>query len=831
MADTDFDWTFDDAPADESVRPDPPPRPPKTAPRHAPAPPPAPASRTRPVPRPAVRRRWRLAALALAPLAVAGLVIYLVYAFGWQRVRAQLAREIVYEDEQSLAGNVNAVMALHAWGNTAWQRRRTAEVEAGLAAPVPAASLTPLAEPPQIVAVDTFGERLFSSTVVRQYTDSAGGVYRFRLTQRYFNNGPGLWQRLPPDEARLAATTFWSGRRISVTYPVADAEWMAAALPQIDAYLVQACADWACPSELALPVLFTGQLDEMPRPVETNRTAAIAGGYPLIFDTPFRAPRYPPLIVLPSPQLAGVPHDEAASQALVRALTADFLGELAGDAGGTTRAQHFYFLDALVARAEARLGLSAAPPQQPALTEYLALDDLWGDTTGSTGGARRPVVAPRLQAMWFLNAVLDDRLPSADAALLRAVRDARSLGDWLSAAQVDGPAAMAAWEAEVTSVLAAAAPANWGQLRGLAYTCAGEAWLVEAAGPRPLPRAAGEYWLGPVSVSPEGLHAAVPAVISDTGQLRLVNLETLTTTVVVAHDAYPLGWAATGELVYVEQLPSTVDGRPVSRLRIYRVESGVFGQVTGMEVAVPRDQPAWSANRQALAFTLTDNALAVDARTLPAILAFDGTQQLTLAAWEGHAPTLSPDGRWLAYITNQVAGTLSTSAEARVELLDLETKAASVALGPADLPTERPVDLLTDLSWSPDGQRLALVARQGSDDHLYVLHLGETLSGPLKSITELAVPAASFQLAGFSFDGELLAVAESAATGPRLLVLAVNAPGAPIFEATASLAAWSPNDHLLAIANAAGLYVADPASSEVHWVAGGECRPSWRSAN
>jgi hypothetical protein len=437
--------------------------------------------------------------------------------------------------------------------------------------------------------------------------------------------------------------------------------------------------------------------------------------------------------------------------------------------------------------------------------------------------------------MWFLNAVLGDRLPSADAALLMAVRDAQGLGDWLSTAQVDGPAAIAAWEAEVTSALAAAAPADWRQLRRLAFACAGEAWLVEAAGPRPLPRAAGEYWLGPVSVSPEGLHAAVPAVISDTGQLRLVNLETLTTTVVVAHDAYPLGWAATGELVYVEQLPSTVDGRPVSRLRIYRVENGVFGQVTGMEVAVPRDQPAWSANRQALAFTLTDNALAVNGRTLPralpAILAFDGTQQLTLAAWEGRAPTLSPDGRWLAYITNQVAGTLSTSAEARVELLDLETKTASVALRPADLPTERPVDLLTGLSWSPDGQRLALIARQGSEDHLFVLRLGETPSSQLESITELPVPAASFQLAGFSFDGEFLAVAEIAAAGSRLLVLEANSPGAPIFEANARLAAWSPNDHLLAIANAAGLYVADPASGEAHWVAGGDCRPSWRSAN
>jgi Tol biopolymer transport system component len=738
-----------------------------------------------------------------------------------------LAREAAYEDEQSRAGNVNAVMALHAFGNEAWQRRRAAEVAAGLAAPQPAASLLPVDTPPELVAVDAFGDRLYTATLVREYVDSAGQVYRFRFTQRYFNNAPGLWQRLPPDEARLAETSVWTGRRMSVSFPVADEAWMVRALPEIDAYLEQACADWACPTELSLPILFSGELGEMTPPLPPTRPAEYSGGYPIIFDTTFRAPRYPRLVILTSPQLAGVPHDEAASQALVRAITSDLLGQLAAETAGTNRAQFAYFLDVLVARAEARLGLSATPAYQPTLAEYVPVTALWRDVVGN-GGGPRPAVAPRLAGLWFLNEILGERLPTADAGLLATVREAPDLVTWLEGgAQIDGEAAIEQWEAAMTSQLAAAAPADWRLLQGLAYTCAGNAWLVAARGPQLLPQETGQSWLGPLSVSPDGLKIAAPTVLSDTNQLRLVDVLGMTTTVVVPHTAYPLGWAATGDLVVVDQTPAE-DGRMVNRLRVYNVTTGGFTPVTGMELAERSADPVWSANRQTLAFTLTDAVGSRTSRTVPAIVAFDDPFSMVVAAWQGISPALSPDGRWLAYITTQAADSLTIApTEARIEVLDLETNNIYPVLTLAELFNSRPVDQFTGLSWSPDGTRLAAIASLGNFDFLYALALETGTPNVIKSVSEVAVPIADFELVGFSADSQFLAVSNSASTTRRLMVLDLEGAEAPVFAANADAAAWSPGGHRLAIANAAGLYVAEPDTGVVQWVTDGNCTPSW----
>jgi len=676
-----------------------------------------------------------------------------------------------------------------------------------------------------LVAVDAFGERLFTSTVVRRYSDSAGEVYSFRFTQRYFNNGPGLWQRLPPDEARLFATEVWTGQRISVTYPVADAAWMAGALPQIDNYLTTACADWACPARLTLPVVFSGLLNDMPRPVAAHRAAETPGGYPIIFDTAFRALRYPRLIQLASPQLAGVPHDEAASQALVRAITVDLLGQLAAEAAGMNRGQHLHFLDALVARAEARLGLSATPPPQPTLTEYVPVTDLWQPATGFTGGIGPPSVTPRLQAVWFLDDALRERLPSVEAELLATVRQSPDLADWLArGAQLDGQAAIARWEASMLGQLASAPPTDWSTLAGLSYVCSGDAWLIGADGPQPLPRAEGLVWDGPLSVSPDGTHIAAFATVSDTRQLQLVDMSGITTTVIVAHDAYPAGWAANGDLVYVDQTPSTIEGWSINRLRVYGRRWGATTPVTGMEVVNQR--PVWSADHRALAVTLMDSASLANARTVPAVITFDENFSLLLAAWEGHSPSLSPDGRWLAYITRQAAGVLTEAPEAaRVDILDLETGTVDTVLTLADLP----VDQLVDLSWSPDGARLALVARQGSTDHLFDVTLIEAMPNRVASIREIAVPTASFHLAGFSSDSQYLAVASTSAPTTRLVVLDLGAAAAPAFEANVSVAVWSPAGHQLAVANAAGLFIAQPATGETQWIQDGDCAPAWHS--
>src|SRR3990172_5735224 len=135
MSQPELDWTIDEAPAEH------------TAGQAPPAPPPR-----RSAPRPQrkvtwTRRRtgWLLTGLAL--LAAAALGVFLVYQNGWNRVQAQIRAAVVYEDEQSLAGNADAVRAVQlddgdSW-NQVWQDRRGVEAQYRLAAPAPADNLRP----------------------------------------------------------------------------------------------------------------------------------------------------------------------------------------------------------------------------------------------------------------------------------------------------------------------------------------------------------------------------------------------------------------------------------------------------------------------------------------------------------------------------------------------------------------------------------------------------------------------------------------------------------------------------------------------------------------
>jgi len=218
MSETDLDWTFDNIPSGEPADP---PTPSLPAPRRWPA---APA---RPVPRPGLRG-WRRPALliGLALLGLGALVLALVYRDGWQRLRDQIAQEIAYEDAQSQARNVAAVRTLHVWATEDWGKRRLAEAAAGLAATLPAENLLPLAEPPRLDDLRLVEPYVYEANVLRRYADSAGQVYTFALTQRYRSTGPGLWARLPPVEPNPAETLTWAGRRISVTFPLADQPWI-----------------------------------------------------------------------------------------------------------------------------------------------------------------------------------------------------------------------------------------------------------------------------------------------------------------------------------------------------------------------------------------------------------------------------------------------------------------------------------------------------------------------------------------------------------------------------------------------------------------------------
>ena len=408
-------------------------------------------------------RRWLLpVGGALLALAVA---VYAVYWLGWQRVRASLTEQIVYEDTQAAAGDVDAVLALQAPGDQGWLNWRAALVQqVGLAYLPPAKDLSPLPEPPRLLRLDVAEDGRFDAVVLRDFAGPAGESVSFEYVQRYRQLAPGVWESLPPDTGALVETRQWAGPRLKVTYPVADERWMLANLPKINGYLQAACGDWACPAGLAATAVFLGQLPSLP-----------TTGQP-----------YPAVLNLPSLQLAGYPNDEAASRALIGAITGQLLQQLAVQIGNANRYWTNPYLDALVVRELARLQLSPMPDEPLAPADLAGPEQLWPQPTGGglpEGGGQRP----RQQALRFLNDVATGFPLSAESALVRQTGRAGSLPNWLGEGlAADGQALIDGWLKTAASGLGTAYPANWDALTGLSYTCPSGAWLVRNSQPERL---------------------------------------------------------------------------------------------------------------------------------------------------------------------------------------------------------------------------------------------------------------------------------------------------------------------------------------------------------
>lgn len=828
MADTEIDWTFDDIPTDEAAATERPAGPRRTPTPHHPT-----DRRLKPPPGAwlaRLRRHRRLLLVLAALLAVGATAAGTAYAIGWQQLRAQLTHEIVYEDEQARAGNVEAVLALHSWASEPWRQRRRAEVALGLAAPLPADTLRPAATSPVLLALDSPADRTFTAVVARQFTDSAGQVVTFTLTQRYRNLGPGLWERQPPDQEALnAAIDTWTGARLSATYPAADAAWMQTALPQVDAYLSEACALWQCLPAARVAVTFTTQLDQLPRlrPLRTAAEAAAAppAGYPAIFDLPFRNPRYPSKIVLASPQLAGQPADEAATQALIRAYTADFLGQLAADVVVSSRTQHRYFLDVLVARMEVRLGLSAMPPRRVPVSAYLPVTTLWSDIVGNAGSGRPPELAPRLQGLWFLDHALAGRPPTAEGDLLAHMRWQTTLAGWLNLSLgLDGDAAVAAYEAELRAQWAATAP-DWAALEGLLYSCGETLARVQGGGPVPLPWAGGGTYLTPEALSPNGRYLAVAAGVRTIESLQVLDLthHTVVTLTTAPGWNWPLGWSADNRLVYIT--PNDAGS--------YSYDLHLYDPATALSQPVPggpffMDAYHWSADHRALAFTLTTDGDSLEGGTRPAVLTFDGPATLLQLNVRGHAPALSPDGRWLAYAARREATGDLVYDEPAVTFIELDTAVIYEAQLPSLLPSEGTELHFGALLWSPDGTRLAFTTQRPGDTALHLLTLRGATSAGGADLETYPLLADVVDLLSFSADSRYVSARHfDGSTSALQLLVFDTATGAVAADVPAYWPVWSPQGHQLVLSGAAGLYTLDVETGAEQFIAGDQCSATW----
>ena len=814
MTKTELDWTFDDIP-DEA---------------ESAAASPALSAAARPTRRAWLAGRaprWLLAALlAVAVGGAAG-----AYAFqrvGWARLEAQVRHEVVTEDDYARAGDVAMVRSFLAEDDQAWAALRAAEARQGLAVTLPAGHMRPLPEPPQVAAVEVLEGQIFQAEVLRAFTDPSGQVYHLRYTQRYRNLGPGLWERLPTDLAALALQGRWTGERLVAVFPMTDWPWMEPVLPRLDAWLVQACADWACPDHATVALTFTGQPGDL-RPRRGVATTLQPGpaSMPIVFALNQQRPLFPARLVLPALYVAGYPVEPAAEEALVRAVATQALLHLAQQVAGLSQDGPDYYLEALVARAETRLGLSPMLRYQPLPDDYVPPPGLWSRGLGGRGVDLPPVLDYRLQALAFLDHALAGQPARVDGLLLHALRGQAGLMPWLGGALGPGaPQALSTWTARVTAASAPGLPLAWPRLDGLAYTCDDGAWLIRDRALNPL-WSSNDPLAAASGLSPDGRYLATLRVYGTNGRgrLRVVAVDTaVPQPVAEARFVAVLGWSADNALLYLQNETS----RPGVRLMRYEPVRGTSQMVVdyavrpvGLMSAVSQSAN-WSPDRTSVALTLNT----APGRWQAAVVGVAGEAlgEITPLAAGSGVPILAPDEDLAVYEQQTQGGP-------QLVMHDLdsgETRRLVTALDVQEaLPegVEQP-ERLIPVQWSPDGEVLLFTASSDANSS-FLFVVNRAGAGPrfISGVTE----AGWIAPLGFAPDGRYLGYFEATMeAGVALQVLPLEGGPAQALRVAPGSVAWSAEGHLLALADEAGAYVLDPATGERRWLAFQTCqRVSW----
>ena len=822
MAKPDLEWTLDDAP----VEGEPPAAPPGRVP------PPNP-----PAPRPSgqrPRRGWLGLAAIFFLMAVAALAVQFLRWRGEQNILAQLTAEVEYEDAQARGGNVAAAMSV--WFhplepldldkvNPAWWQRRQAEAQLGLAAPLPLPGLTPVDAPPRVTgaALLASGTDQWDVTVVRAYVDTAGRTMEFALTQRYRNLGPGLWERVPPDSAALKATTFYTGQRLFVALPQADLDRLRPILDQVDALLEQACTGWGapqCPANQYAGVQFVTDPRLGPPPLAPGLgLAAGHGPYPLALEI---GAYVSPGMMLFSPQLVGVPVDEAGRAALTHALTVLSLINLANAAAGPTTRVDDLWRDALAARAEQRLGLAGPLTYTATATDFLLSEQLWAAGVEPQPAAQ--VLPARLQALRFLDQALAGEPPATDGLLLSYLHRRPELSGWLDEGLGAGQGAPAslAWDAQAEAVFAAAGNLDWGELEGLRYACGGRAYLVRRDGPLALPeRLAINAIFDPAeALSPDGQWLAAAGYLdSPEMTLRLYDLEAqIALTVTQASDLNVAGWSAAGALIYaVGQREPGVDA--TFQLWRYELSTGQAQPLTGALPGYPYPF-TWLPDHRRLLMPVGSGT-----DWVPMLMAVDDLAQppqpLSAPAWY---PSLRPDGRALAYVSPDAPGT--------VVLYDLANGTRRTLFDLSAQSSAAPVDdhRVTPLAWTGDSQWLLVLAPDpDAAPHLYLVPAaGGEAAVDLGALGQPDQQIFPFSV-GRSPSGRYLAFRGGSSSGPTTLLdlslVDVDQRGKPtglrLYASAVTSAAWSPRRDQLALGMADGLQVTDFDTGLTRWLSHG----------
>jgi hypothetical protein len=270
-------------------------------------------------------QRW-LASVALLVAMAGGALWYFTHA-GWQKVNNDLVSAANYEDKQASEGAANLLLNVQDRGNMDWLAVRRDEAWARQPAPLPVPMLSLDQTPLEVADVTVLDTEFVQASVNRKYSTPDGQTLTITLPQIYRRDSVGDWLRSAPPGSFWGNWLDWRGAQLAVRYSERDAAFVNQVAPTLDKRLADACSVWAggCPSQTALKLYlsgFVGSLEYNPLSnVEVRIELANSSGGAVAPADYF--------LSIPSPQIAGIPTDEAGRSYLADYLAVRLIASLA----------------------------------------------------------------------------------------------------------------------------------------------------------------------------------------------------------------------------------------------------------------------------------------------------------------------------------------------------------------------------------------------------------------------------------------------------------------------------------------------------------------------
>src|SRR5579859_1948796 len=414
MPSPELDWTFGPAPSADDPLPASAPRRPRASPGAA---------------QRLSRRTW----LLLGAVGVVGVVLTAALPLiETARARREVEQVVAAQEADRLAGNWDALAASFAQDSLGWGVIHAQRLRKGwLPTPVNLPGLRSDGLPGRVLRSQLLAGQLARADVERGFVLADGTPVTFAMPQFYqftqpAGQAPG-WRQAPPPAASLDQAQHIVGQRVGLTYYPDDGDLASVMIANLADLLTRACADWNCPPELRVEVVFDASdpaSAASPAPYDS-----LLGSFALqvILGRPSSFPNN--VISLGTRLTGGYPTNAAANEALRRVVGVQTLIVVAQQlAPNTLEHGENAYLDAMIAREASRLGIDA-----PGLRDLQIANPLYAPADLWSVPLLHPTTDSSLpEALVVLNQLLVDRSPGDEAQLMHGFNTASDVQSWLA---------------------------------------------------------------------------------------------------------------------------------------------------------------------------------------------------------------------------------------------------------------------------------------------------------------------------------------------------------------------------------------------------------------